>query len=43
VYIRFADSGKLVRTPQNWWVTSNDDLLNALRRLLGADNVAMVE
>jgi DNA polymerase-3 subunit alpha len=43
VYIRFADSGKLVRTPQNWWVTSNDDLLNALRRLLGADNVAMVD
>jgi DNA polymerase-3 subunit alpha len=42
VYIRFADSGKLVRAPQNWWISSNEKLLDDLRRLLGADNVAVI-
>ncbi len=40
VYIRFADSGKLVRAPQSWWVEPLPALLEELKRVLGADNVA---
>ena len=43
VYIRFADSGKLVKAPKEWSVTPNEGLLQELRRLLGEDNVAVVE
>ncbi len=43
VYIRFADSGKLVRTPQAWWVTPTDDLLDTLKQTLGAENVAKLD
>ncbi len=43
VYIRFADTGRLVRTPQSWWVDPQPVLLSELRRLLGDEHVAMVE
>ena len=43
VYIRFADSGRLVRTPKEWWVTPTAPLLQELKRLLGDDNVAVVK
>ncbi len=43
VYIRFADSGRMVRTPSDWWVTPHADLLDALRVALGKENVAIVE
>ncbi|MBQ8683640.1 MAG: DNA polymerase III subunit alpha [Clostridia bacterium] len=43
VYIRFADTGKLVRTPQDWWVDPQSILLQELRRVLGVDNVAVIK
>ena len=43
VYIRFADSGKLVRAPQSWWVDPQPVLLEELVRLLGENNVAKIE
>ncbi len=43
VYIRFADTGRLVRTPRNWWVTPEAILLEELTRLLGAENIAKIE
>ncbi len=43
VYIRFADSGRLVRAPRDWWVSPTPILLQELVRLLGRDNVAQVE
>ena len=42
VYIRFTDSGKLVRAPQNYWVTPSQELILKLEQLLGADNVALL-
>ena len=42
VYIRFADTGRMVRTPGNWWVTPQPILLDELRRLLGDDNIALI-
>ncbi len=43
VYIRFTDNGKMVRAPQDWWVTSTADLLESLSRALGAENVAKLD
>jgi len=43
VYIRFADTGKLVRTPKDWWVDPQPVLLEELKRLLGADNVVKMD
>ena len=43
VYIRFADSGRLVRTPSDWWVSPTPALLDALRMALGKENVAIIE
>ena len=34
---------RLVRAPQSLWVWPNDVLLDELRRVLGAENVAVVE
>ncbi len=42
VYLRFVDSGKLVRTPDSWWVDPQPVLLEELRRALGDDNVALM-
>ena len=43
VYIRFADSGKLVRAPRELWVTPNNALIRTLERVLGKDNVAQLD
>ncbi len=43
VYIRFTDSGKMVKAPKKWSVTLNEGLLQELKRLLGEENVAVVE
>ncbi len=43
VYIRFADSGKMMRTPRDWWIDPQPVLLEELSRLLGADNVAKLD
>ena len=43
VYIRFTDSGKLVKAPKEWSVTPDERLLRELKRVLGEANVAVVE
>jgi len=43
VYIRFVDTGRLVKAPQEWNVTPTAPLLQELKRLLGEDNVAVVK
>ena len=43
VYIRFVDSGRMVKAPKEWSVTPNEGLIAALKAELGADNVAVVE
>ena len=43
VYIRFTDSGKLVKAPKEWCVTPTQWLLQELKRVLGDENVAVVE
>ena len=43
VYIRFTDSGKLVKAPKEWCVTPTQWLVQELKRVLGDDNVAVVE
>ena len=43
VYIRFVDSGKMVKTPQDWWVTPTAGLIATLKNVVGEDNVAVVE
>ena len=42
VYIRFADSGRLVRAPRDWWVTPESILLSELTKLLGEENMAII-
>jgi DNA polymerase-3 subunit alpha len=43
VYIRFTDSGKMVKAPADWGVTLTPSLIAALKTALGDDNVAVVE
>ena len=43
VYIRFADTNKLVKAPKEWCVTPTQWLLQELKRVLGEENVAVVE
>lgn len=43
VYIRFADTGKLVRAPRSLWIMLNDPLFGELRRVLGDENVAVLK
>ena len=43
VYIRFADTGKLVRAPRSLWIMPNDPLFGELRRVLGDENVAVLK
>ncbi len=43
VYIRFVDSGRLVKAPQEWNVTPTAPLLQELKRVLGEENVAVVK
>ncbi|MBR2406695.1 MAG: DNA polymerase III subunit alpha [Clostridia bacterium] len=40
VYLRLADSGKLMRAPRDLWVTPHEVLIKELQRALGAENVA---
>ncbi len=39
VFIRFADTGRLERTPAAMWTMHNNTLLRELKDLLGAENV----
>ena len=41
VYIRFADTGRMVRAPQSWWIDPQPILLEELTRLLGEENVVL--
>ena len=43
VYIRFVDTGKMVKAPKEWSVTINNALLTQLKQALGDSNVAVVE
>ena len=43
LYIRFQDSGKMVRAPQNLCVWPHAVMLDELRAILGEENVALVE
>ena len=43
VYIRFTDTGKLVRAPRSLWIWPNAPLLEELCRVLGEENVALVD
>ncbi len=43
VYIRFTDSGKLVRAPQEWAVQPSAALREALIDLLGEENVVIID
>ncbi|WP_099205283.1 DNA polymerase III subunit alpha [Scatolibacter rhodanostii] len=43
VYIRFADSGKLLKAPAKYRVDINDVLVGALRELLGENLVAVIK
>ena len=43
LYLRYADSGKLVRAPHTLWVTVNDVMIGELRAILGKENVALVD
>lgn len=40
IYIRFKDTGKMVRTPSSMWTSQNETLLTELKALLGEENVA---
>lgn len=43
VYVRFADTGKLVKAPSKYRVDVNESLIAALKMLMGDENVAYVE
>lgn len=43
MYIRFQDTGKLMRAPLNMAVDPNSVMLEELRRFLGKDNVVYIE
>ncbi len=43
LYLRYADSGKLVRAPHALWVNVNDVMIGELRAILGKENVAVVD
>ena len=42
LYIRFLDTGKMVRAPREMWIAPNDVLYGELCRVLGNENVAIV-
>ena len=42
VYIRFCDSGKMLRLPQNRWIQANPVLTGELKAVLGEENVAEI-
>ncbi len=42
VYVRLADTGKLMRVPADLWITPESVLLSELERALGPENVAKI-
>ena len=42
VYVRFLDSGKMVRLPQSQWIWPNPVLTGELKRVLGDENVVQI-
>ena len=42
LYIRFEDTGKLMKAPVSLWVEPDGELLKELRRIAGEENVAVV-
>ena len=42
LYIRFADTGKMLRAPADQWVEPHEELLRELKRILGDENVARI-
>ena len=42
MYLRLTDTGKLVKAPADRFVEPHEELLKELRRILGDDNVALV-
>ena len=42
VYVRFADTGKMLRAPKSYRVSMNPVLNEALQKLLGSENVAYI-
>lgn len=43
VYLRLTDTGKMVRAPQEYWITPESVLLKELENVLGRQNVAKIE
>ena len=43
VYIRFQDTGKLMRAPVRLWIEVNEPLLRELKKQLGENNVVLKE
>lgn len=41
VYIRFEDTGQMVKAPSHMWTLNNQTLLRELRQVLGEENVAV--
>ncbi len=42
VYLRLEDTGKLMRTPAELWITPEQVLIEELQRIIGCENVAKV-
>ena len=42
LYIRFVDTGKMLRAPADRWVEPHEELLRELKRILGDENVARI-
>lgn len=42
VYVRFVDSGRMLRLPQSWWIQPNEVLTNELKAVLGDENVIVI-
>ena len=42
LYIRFSDTGKLMRAPNALFIDYNEVLDRQLREILGAENVALI-
>ncbi len=41
VYIRFADTGQMVKAPSHMWTLNNQTMLRELKQALGEENVAV--
>ncbi|MDL2247718.1 hypothetical protein LJC05_03195, partial [Bacteroides sp. OttesenSCG-928-J23] len=43
VYFYYSDVGKYNLTPRSYWISPNDVMLGELKRLLGGENVALMD